>query len=77
MRTIGRAGVLAASIIVALLLLVGACVVTYNTLMRLGQAAAAQWAQVEDADRRRTGLIPELVTTVKGAPTSSKKTSPM
>ncbi len=41
--------------------------VTYNRLVRLDQAARAQWAQVENAYQRRADLVPNLVETVKGA----------
>jgi LemA protein len=51
----------------ALLLLGGTCVATHNKLVRLDQAAQAQWAQVENAYQRRADLIPNLVETVKGA----------
>src|ERR1041384_7817892 len=67
MRTVGRSGVVAISIVGALLLLGGTCVATYNKLVRLDQAAQAQWAQVENAYQRRADLIPNLVETVKGA----------
>ena len=51
-----------------MLLLGGTCVATtYNKLVRLDQAAQAQWAQVENAYQRRADLIPNLVETVKGA----------
>lgn len=55
------------SIVAAVLLLGGTCVATYNKLVRLDQAAQAQWAQVENAYQRRADLIPNLVETVKGA----------
>src|ERR1043165_5817659 len=67
MRTVGRSGVVAISIVCALLLLGGTCVATHNKLVRLDQAAQAQWAQVEKAYQRRADLIPNLVETVKGA----------
>ena len=40
---------------------------TYNSLVQLDQAAQSQWAQVENAYQRRADLIPNLVSTVKGA----------
>jgi len=67
MRTIGRTGIITISIVAALVLLGGTCVSTYNRLVRLDQATAAQWAQVENAYQRRADLIPNLVETVKGA----------
>jgi LemA protein len=42
-------------------------VTTYNKLVRLDQAAIAQWAQVENAYQRRADLVPDLVATVTGA----------
>ena len=44
-------------------LLSGTCVTTYNKLVRLDQAATAQWAQVENAYQRRADLVPNLVAT--------------
>jgi len=40
--------------------------VTYNQLVRAEQAAAAQWAQVENVLQRRIDLIPSLVAATKG-----------
>jgi LemA protein len=62
-----RAGIITIGVAVVLLLFGGTCVATYNKLVRLDQAAAAQWAQVENAYQRRADLIPNLVETVKGA----------
>src|ERR1044071_7302977 len=67
MRSVSRTGIVAISIVGALLLLGGTCVATHNKLVRLDQAAQAQWAQVENAYQRRADLIPNLVETVKGA----------
>jgi LemA protein len=67
MRTVSRAGVITISIVVALFLIGGSCVVPYNRLVRLDQAVQAQWAQVENTYQRRADLIPNLVATVKGA----------
>jgi LemA protein len=67
MRSVSRGGIVAISIVGALLLLGGTCVATHNKLVRLDQAAQAQWAQVENAYQRRADLIPNLVETVKGA----------
>src|SRR5437764_11222163 len=47
---------------------------TYNSLVRLDQAAQAQWAQVENVYQRRADLIPNLVETVKGAANFEKET---
>jgi LemA protein len=67
MRTIGRTGILTLSIVAALVLLGGSCMLTYNKLVRLDEAAKSQWAQVENTYQRRADLIPNLVETVKGA----------
>jgi len=39
---------------------------TYNSIVTLDEAVPAQWAQVENAYKRRADLIPNLVETVKG-----------
>lgn len=39
---------------------------TYNSIVTLDEAVPAQWAQVENAYKRRADLIPNLVSTVKG-----------
>ena len=67
MRTVSRAGIVTIAVVAALLLGGGTCVATYNRLVRLDQAAQAQWAQVENTYQRRADLIPNLVETVKGA----------
>jgi LemA protein len=47
---------------------------SYNSLVGLGQATDAQWAQVENQYQRRADLIPNLVETVKGAADFEKST---
>ena len=47
---------------------------TYNSLVRLDEAANAQWANVESSYQRRFDLIPNLVGTVKGAADFEKGT---
>ncbi len=74
MKTIGRTGIITLSIVAALVLLGGSCIVTYNKLVRLDQAAKAQWAQVENAYQRRADLVPNLVETVKGAAAFERET---
>jgi LemA protein len=74
MRSIGRTGVITLSIVAALVLLGGSCIVTYNKLVRLDENAKAQWAQVENAYQRRADLVPNLVETVKGAATFERET---
>jgi LemA protein len=67
MKAISRTGIVTITVAIAALLLGGTCVATYNKLVRLDQAATAQWAQVENAYQRRADLVPNLVETVKGA----------
>src|SRR5215510_16000673 len=67
MRTVSRTGIITIAIIAGLFLLGGSCVAGYNRLVRLDQAAQAQWGQVENTYQRRADLIPNLVETVKGA----------
>lgn len=67
MKALGKTGVTTIIIAAAVLLLGGTCVANYNKLVRLDKAAAAQWAQVENAYQRRADLVPNLVETVKGA----------
>jgi LemA protein len=67
MRTLSKAGITTIIVAAVVLLFGGTCVATYNKLVRLGQAADAQWAQVENAYQRRADLVPNLVETVKGA----------
>jgi len=72
MRT--KTGIITLSIAAALVLFGGTCIGTYNKLVRLDQAADAQWAQVENAYQRRADLIPNLVATTKGAADFEQKT---
>lgn len=69
-----RAGITTIVVAAALVLLGGTCVATYNKLVRLDQAAAAQWAQVQNAYQRRADLVPNLVETVKGAAAFERQT---
>ncbi|MEO8700851.1 MAG: LemA family protein [Kofleriaceae bacterium] len=62
-----RTGIVVAAVAVAVLIVGGTCVTTYNKLVRLDETATAQWAQVENAYQRRADLVPNLVATVKGA----------
>ena len=66
-------GIVGAIVLIAIVL--GLSVVgPYNTLVRLDQAAQAQWAQVENVYQRRADLVPNLVETVKGASNFEKDT---
>jgi len=70
MKWLGCLGVL-----VVLALIVGGVLMgTYNNLVTLGQGVDAQWAQVENVYQRRADLIPNLVSTVKGAADFEKST---
>lgn len=50
----------------ALLLLVVACVSTYNGLVSKEESVSEKWGAVESVYQRRADLIPNLVNTVKG-----------
>lgn len=50
----------------ALLLLVVACVSTYNGLVSKEESVSEKWGTVESVYQRRADLIPNLVNTVKG-----------
>src|SRR5215472_15401763 len=65
--------VLGALVFVALIFVVLAGT-SYNRLVRLNQAADAQWAQVQNVYQRRADLIPNLVATVSGAANFEKST---
>ncbi|HEU0008038.1 MAG TPA: LemA family protein [Terriglobia bacterium] len=66
-------GIVGAVVLIAIVL--GLSVVSpYNTLVRLDQAAQAQWGQVENVYQRRADLVPSLVETVKGASNFEKDT---
>ena len=66
-------GCLGALVLIALVL-GGIALGTYNSLVGLGQAVDAQWAQVENQYQRRADLIPNLVSTVQGAANFEKST---
>lgn len=66
--------ILIGTIVLIAIILGVAATGTYNALVRLDQAAQAQWAQVENAYQRRADLIPNLVETVKGASNFEKDT---
>ena len=63
---------LTASLIVLGLIVFGAG--KYNMLVGLEQEVDKQWAQVENVYQRRADLIPNLVSTVKGAAEFEKET---
>ncbi len=67
-------GIVGAVVLIAIVL--GLSVVSpYNTLVRLDQAAQAQWGQVENVYQRRADLVPNLVETVRGAANFEKEAS--
>lgn len=74
MKALSKSGFATIVIAAGILLLGGTCVTSYNKLVRLGQAADAQWAQVENAYQRRADLVPNLVETVKGAAAFERQT---
>lgn len=60
-------GLIVLSVILVLVLgLVGSFIGTYNKLQMLDETVNSQWAQVENQLQRRSDLIPNLVSTVKG-----------
>jgi LemA protein len=62
-------------VVVLIALVVGGVLLgTYNSLVGLGQAVDAQWSQVENQYQRRADLIPNLVSTVRGAAEFEKTT---
>jgi LemA protein len=68
-------GLIALGGLVAVLVIVGLTLAgTYNRLVTLDQAVQSQWAQVESVYQRRADLIPNLVSTVKGAANFEKST---
>ena len=69
-RALIALGGLVAVLVIAALMLAG----TYNRLVTLDQAVQSQWAQVESVYQRRADLIPNLVSTVKGAANFEKST---
>lgn len=74
MKALSKTGITTIIVVAAVLLLGGTCVGTYNKLVRLDQAANAQWAQVQNAYQRRADLVPNLVETVKGAAAFERQT---
>ena len=70
MKWLGCLGVL----VLVVLIMGGIALGSYNSLVGLGQAVDAQWAQVENQYQRRADLIPNLVDTVQGAANFEKST---
>lgn len=63
-------------IVILLIVLIGGCSLknSYNSLVSLDQDAKSKWGQVENQYQRRSDLIPNLVSTVKGAANFETKT---
>ncbi|MGE5681469.1 MAG: LemA family protein [Bacillota bacterium] len=57
---------IAAVVLVIVIALVGWGVGVYNNLVSLNEAVNQSWSQVENQYQRRSDLIPNLVSTVKG-----------
>ena len=45
----------------------------YNSMVKLDEQVTSQWAQVENVYQRRVDLIPNLVSSVKGAANFEKE----
>ena len=61
-------------LVLGALILGGAAIGSYNSLVGLDQAVQAQWGQVQNVYQRRADLVPNLVETVKGAASFEKDT---
>jgi LemA protein len=62
-------------IILAVVVIFGGCGVSkYNNIVRQDQAVKSKWSNVEAQYQRRADLIPNLVSTVKGAANFEKET---
>jgi LemA protein len=62
------------SVVLVVAILAAVVAGTYNRLVTLDQGVQSQWAQVESVYQRRADLIPNLVSTVKGAANFEKST---
>jgi len=69
-----QALIVLAAVLLAVVLVVGTGVGTYNRLVSLDQEVQQQWAQVENVYQRRLDLVPNLVESVKGAAAFEKET---
>lgn len=71
----GKLGLGCVALLVVLAVIVGVSMAgTYNRLVALGQEVDKQWGQVENVYQRRADLVPNLVSTVRGAAEFEKST---
>ncbi len=62
-------------VIIGLVLLLGGCGCSgYNSMVNLDENVKAKWANVQSDYQRRSDLIPNLVSTVKGAANFEQET---
>ena len=66
--------VVAGLLLLVALIVGGAVFGTYNRLVAGEQGVEAQWAQVENVYQRRADLVPNLVSTVRGAAEFERET---
>jgi LemA protein len=65
----------AAAVAVVLVLIVGGMLVgRYNGLVTLQEKTEASWSEIDNQYKRRSDLVPQLVSTVKGAADFEKST---
>ncbi len=70
-----KTGTLTLIIIIAAVLLLGGCGCSgYNSMVGLDENVKAKWANVQSDYQRRADLIPNLVSTVKGAANFEQET---
>lgn len=60
------------SVLAVIIIIGGSLIGTYNSLQQLDESVNSNWAQVENQLQRRSDLIPNLVSTVKGYATHEK-----
>ena len=62
-------------VVVVFILLLGGCGCNgYNNMVKLDETVKSQWGNVQSEYQRRTDLIPNLVSTVKGAANFEQQT---